>query len=140
MKLTENFTLEELTVTSTGLKNVPGTNEIVALQRLTLNVLQPVREMFGNPIRINSGYRSVSVNKAVGGSETSSHCKGEAADLSCDDNAELFRLLRDNFKFDQLIWEGGDDNQPAWVHVSFKVAGNRHQVLKMRNGKYEFMS
>lgn len=136
MQLTENFTLEELTATSTMLPNRPNDAQLYALKQLAVNVLQPLRDLYGKSIEVNSGFRSISVNLSVGGVSTSQHCKGEAADLSCDDNAAIFNLVRNNLEFDQLIWEGGNDVAPAWVHVSYKSSGNRHNVLKMRNGKY----
>lgn len=139
MKLTKNFSLEELTVTNVSAENEPSSIQIEALQRLADNVLQPLRDVYGFPIKVNSGFRSAVVNKKVGGSATSSHCKGEAADLSCANNAAIFHIIREQLTFDQLIWEGGDDKQPAWVHVSYREGNNRKQVLRMRNGKYELM-
>jgi hypothetical protein len=110
------------------------------LKALVLNVLQPVRELLGKPIRINSGFRSAAVNESVGGASTSQHCLGEAADLDCADNAQLFQLIRTHRPYDQLIWEGGNDLQPDWVHVSYKA--NRKEVLKMRvvGGKKKYES
>jgi hypothetical protein len=136
MQLTENFTLAELTITSTGLPNQPNTEQLGNLKALAKNVLQPLRNLYAQPIEVNSGFRSVSVNVSVGGVSTSQHCKGEAADLNCDDNTTLFNLIRSNLDFDQLIWEGGNDVAPAWVHVSYKSMGNRRNVLKMKSGKY----
>lgn len=131
MNLSKNFTLEELTVTSSGLPNVPTEMEIEKLTQLVNNILQPLLDMLGKPIKVNSGFRSLAVNKAIGGAATSQHCKGEAADIETDNNAELFSTIREHFSFDQLIWEGGNDSQPNWVHVSYKTEGNRMQVLKM---------
>lgn len=136
MKLGKYFTLDELIVTKTKYVNVPGVTERIALMQLVKNVLEPLREMLGEPITVNSGYRSPVVNKEIGGATNSQHVKGEAADIKCSDNAKLFRLIRENFVFDQLIWEAGDDNQPDWVHVSYKTQGNRCEVLKMKNKKY----
>lgn len=138
MKLSENFTLEEMCITGTGLENIPGKVEVQNLSELVKNVLQPLRNIAGS-IRINSGFRSQQVNKKVGGVPSSQHTTGEAADISGADNAKLFNIIREKFIFDQLIWEGGDDNQPKWVHVSYKSQGNREEVLKMRNGKYTRM-
>jgi len=129
MKITENFSLEELTVTSKPIPNVPNEQQIANLTALATHVLQPLRDMLGKPIKVNSAFRSVEVNKAVGGVPTSQHCSGEAADLDVADNAQLFQLIRNNFTFDQLIWEGGNDIQPAWVHVSYREGNNRKQVL-----------
>jgi len=134
MQLSKNFTLAELTKTSSHLPNIPTEKEIALLTVLAVNLLQPLRNLFGKPITVNSGFRSLAVNKELGGSSKplSQHCKGEAADLDTTDNAALFHLIRQSFPFDQLIWEGGNDLQPDWVHVSYKQKGNRKQVLRMR--------
>ena len=132
MKLSENFTLAELTVTSVNAPNIPNEEQIKNLQALVDNVLQPLRDLYGKPIRINSGFRSLEVNKKIKGAPKSQHLKGEAADISCENNALLFRLIRDSFDFDQLLWEKGNDIQPAWVHVSFSRTKNRKQILRIR--------
>jgi hypothetical protein len=136
-KLGKYFSLEELTVTHENLDNTPGQIEIQNLKELVKNILDPVREMYGFPICINSGFRTLAVNKAIGGATKpiSQHTKGEAADLDCADNARLFYLIRDHFNYDQLIWEEGSNLQPDWVHVSFKAQGNRNQILKFINKK-----
>lgn len=131
MNLSKNFALEELTVTHSGLSNEPDQEQIDNLTLLVNNVLQPARDSLGQPIRINSGFRSTVVNKAVGGVSTSQHCTGQAADIETADNAELFDLIRTSLSYDQLIWEGGNNEQPAWIHVSYKAEGNRQQTLKM---------
>lgn len=132
MNLSKNFTLEELTHTNSGLSNVPTDIEITKLTELVNNVLQPIRDRLGKPIKVNSGFRSLAVNKAAGGALPSQHCKGEAADIEAEDNAELFHTIREYVPFDQLIWEGGNETQPDWVHVSYKMEGNRTQVLQMK--------
>lgn len=139
MRLSENFTLDELTVTGTGLLNVPTPGELDNLKLLVEHVLQPLREAYGQPIRVTSGFRSMAVNASVGGAATSQHTKGEAVDLVCRDNAAIFRIIRDRLPFDQLIWEKGDDMEPDWVHVSYKPFGGRREVLRFKNGKYEHM-
>lgn len=133
-KIGKYFSVEELTVTDTGLPNQPATSELVNLRNLVESVLDPAREKIGIPIKVNSGYRCPAVNAhtIVRGAKTSQHLKGEAADLDCLDNAKLFNIIADNFLFDQLIWEGGDDKQPDWVHVSYTTQGNRSEVLRMR--------
>lgn len=136
MILSKNFTLEELTVTNSKLPNKPNEEQIQSLKNLVKNVLQPLRDIYGKPIKVNSGFRSFAVNKTIGGATTSQHCKGEAADLDCTDNSELFSIIREHLDFDQLIWESGDDIQPNWVHVSYKPKGNRKEVLRMKDGKY----
>jgi len=133
MKLSNDFTLEMLTATNSHLLNVPTEKDIAKLTLLVQQVLQPLLIKFGKPIHINSGYRSLQVNKEQGGSliPISQHCKGEAVDITTKDNAKLFHMIRFCFDFDQLIWEGGNDTQPAWVHVSYKATKNRKMVLKM---------
>lgn len=124
------FTISELCRISVKITNEPSQNERLALAELINNVLDPAREELGAPITVNSGYRCKAVNAAVGGASTSQHLKGEAADLDCSDNAKLFEIIRDTLVFDQLIWEFGNDEAPAWVHVSYKTQGNRGEVLK----------
>lgn len=133
MKLTSHFTLEEMTVTTTGLPNVPTAYQVENLKLLCENVLEKAREMYGGPITVTSGFRSQAVNshKDVKGATNSQHTSGEAADIKCADNAKLFRLIRTKLKFDQLIWEKGNDLQPQWIHVSFKRFGNRGQVFRI---------
>ena len=128
----KHFTLEELTHTNSGLKNVPEAIQVMRLNQLVDNILDPLRELYGKPITINSGYRSLSVNNKIGGAATSQHCKGEAADIDSENNALLFKLIRDNFTFDQLI----NENNFAWVHVSFHKEKNRGEILEFKNGKY----
>jgi len=92
-------------------------------------VFEPLRANFGVPIKINSGFRSLAVNKRLGGSsKTSQHMKGEALDLHI--GSKEFHFIKDNLDFDQLIWEMGNATEPQWVHVSYKKAGNRKQVLR----------
>ena len=139
MILTKNFTLEEMCASDTarrlGIINTPGEVEVENLQALCENVLQPLRDSIGRPIAINSGYRSVALNRAVGGSMKSQHLKGEAADLS--GASGLLRpmfaaIIEEGLPFDQLIWEN------TWVHLSYSRVGNRGQILRYhpaRNGK-----
>ena len=137
-KLGKYFSLEELTVTHENLENNPGPTELLKLKELVKNILDPLREMINEPIAVNSGFRTLAVNKAIGGAlkPISQHTKGEAADIECFDNANMFQVIREHFQFDQLIWEKGNDRQPDWVHVSFKSEGNRNQILKFKNGEY----
>jgi zinc D-Ala-D-Ala carboxypeptidase len=137
-KLGKYFSLEELTVTNENLDNTPGPTARKNLKELVDNLLDPLREMINEPIAVNSGFRTLAVNKAIGGAlkPISQHTKGEAADIECFDNAKLFQVIREHFQFDQLIWEKGNDRQPDWVHVSYKANGNRNQILKYKNGKY----
>jgi zinc D-Ala-D-Ala carboxypeptidase len=145
VRLSKNFTLGELTKSQTairrGIDNTPSLAAIDYLQGLVDNVLQPVRDHFGKPVDISSGYRSPQLNVAIGGSPTSHHCLGMAADFEIMgmDNKELAQWVRDNLKFTQLILEfytDGDTNS-GWVHVGYDPKDLKCQVLRARkvNGK-----
>lgn len=129
------FTLSELCQTSTGIYNVPTIEVAERLEYLVDEVLDPAREYIGCPITVNSGYRSQAVNARVGGSSTSQHVKGEAADVSCAYNGKLFEYILNNHTFDQLIWERGTRDNPQWVHVSLTRGNNRQQVLYTPDGR-----
>jgi len=97
-------------------------------------VFQRCRDYFGKPLKVNSGYRSLAVNKDVKGDKKSQHLKGQALDLTFGnraDNKKLFEYIRKNLIFDQVIYEGGNDEGPDWVHVSYNSALNRRSVMKM---------
>lgn len=136
MQLSKDFSLTEFTRSKTAIKkdidNTPNPKEQKAIQHLVDTVLQPVRNQIGMVITISSGYRSKELNAIIGGANGSQHCKGEAADLECIDNAKLFNHIRANCQFDQLIWEFGDTNQPDWVHVSAVEGKNRREVLRAK--------
>ena len=131
------FTYKELsksqTATNCGLTNYPGEVEKKNLTALVDNVLDPARELFGSPIMVNSGYRNPQINSLIGGASGSQHCKGQAVDIQTAGdkrNKELFEILK-QFDFDQLIWEFGDDENPDWIHISYKSQEeNRNQVLR----------
>lgn len=138
MTLSKNLLLSEMLRSESakrkGIKNIPTTEHIENMKALAINVFQKVRDYFGIPIHISSGYRSKELNKAVGGSQTSQHSKGEAMDIDMDNtsitNAQIFHYIKDNLEFDQLIWEFGTSKKPDWVHVSFVRKGkNRKQIL-----------
>lgn len=128
--ISKYFTYEELTRTNTGLLNVPNAEQLRNLQELVTNVLDPVREMYGKPIKVNSGFRSILVNsdKRVRGAKNSDHLKGTAADLDCDSNSLLYKLIRDNFKFKQLI----NEHNFSWVHVSYDHDNLKCQQLTIK--------
>ena len=117
-------------------KNIPNADQLSAMRYIATRVFGPVREFVGGALYVSSFFRSAMVNKAIGGSTTSQHCKGEAIDIDCDvfgngTNKEVFEYIKENLPFDQLIWEFGDSNNPAWVHVSLRRDNrNRGQVLK----------
>ena len=139
MKLSKNLALVEVTRSETakrrGISNMPTPEHIENFKLLAEKVFQPIREHFGVPIHISSGYRSKALNTAIGGSLTSQHCSGEAIDIDMDGtsvtNAQIFNYIKDNLSFDQLIWEFGTDSNPNWVHVSYESTGKqRKQILK----------
>lgn len=147
MKLSKNLSLREATRSKTaarlGLKNEPDTPQITNLKLLAEHVFQPLRDNFGVPIYVSSGYRSPKLNSAIGGSNTSQHCQGRALDLDADvfgeiSNADIFHYIKECLDFDQLIWEFGDDSNPDWVHVSYNSpTENRGRVMKAyRDPKY----
>jgi len=152
MKLSKNLTLEEVTNSLTakrlGINNQPTPEHLENLKSLAQNIFQPIREHFGKPINVSSGYRSKELNEATpGASKTSQHSKGEALDLDQDSmntkitNKMVFDFIKDNLEFDQLIWEFGTDQNPDWVHVSYKSKGSqRKQILKAVrvNGKTKY--
>ena len=111
------------TATRRGIDNTPDEEQQINMELLALKVFEPLREWVSGPIRVNSFFRSVKLNKAIGGSKSSQHCKGQAIDIddtSCHKtNAEMFRFINDELEFDQMIWEFGDDENPNWVHISW---------------------
>lgn len=136
MNLSTNFTLEELCA-STKAKELQIINQVTdavhlqALKALAKEVLQPIRDLHGGPVTVNSGYRQLALNKALGGSPTSQHPKGEAADITVGspaDNKDLFeRIAKSDIPYDQLICEFGGE----WLHVSHRLHGlQRRQVLE----------
>jgi hypothetical protein len=145
MNLTKNFTLSELTKSETalrkGLNNEPTQETISALQLLAVTVLQPIRDHYAKGVKVNSGYRSPEVNASVGGSKTSDHCKGQAADIEIPGvaNKDLAIYIRDNLTYTQLILEGYKEGVPdsGWVHVSYDPSNLKKQVMtaKFVNGK-----
>jgi hypothetical protein len=140
MKLSNNLDLSEVTRSESakrnGISNMPTPEHIENFKVLAEKIFQPIREHFGVPIHISSGYRSKELNAKIGGSATSQHCKGEAIDIDMDGstngvtNKMVFDYIKDNLPFDQLIWEFGNDHNCDWVHVSYNKQKQRKQVLK----------
>jgi len=137
MNLSANFSLHELTKSETALRmgfdNTPDDEATENLRLLCEKVLQPVRDHFGKGVKVNSAYRSPESNAAVGGSKTSDHCKGMAADIEIPGvaNAELAQWIMDNLDYTQLILEFYTPGIPdsGWVHVSFDPANLKNQEL-----------
>jgi hypothetical protein len=148
-QLTKNFSLHELTKSETavrnGMDNSPDQTAISNLQVLAVHVLQPVRDHFAKGVHINSGFRHPDVNAKVGGSRTSDHCKGMAADLEIPGvpNAELAEWVKNNLEFTQLILEFYTPGIPdsGWVHVSYDPANLKKQVMTAtkQNGKTVYL-
>jgi zinc D-Ala-D-Ala carboxypeptidase len=144
MKVSKHLSLAELTHSDTAIKlgivNQPNQLQLANLVRLAEKVFEPTREHFKVPIYISSGYRIMNLNQAVKGSITSQHCSGEAIDIDQKGgkvtNKMIFDFIKDNLKFDQLIYEFGTKDNPDWVHVSYSDK-NRNQVLRAKrvNGK-----
>ena len=135
--LTKHFTLEEFSHSSTakarGIDNTVPKQLVPALRNLCERVLEPLRERVKEPVIISSGYRCPALNKAVGGTNTSQHMKGEACDIYMEDKEKLrkwFAILLDG-DFDQLIFERNRRTDRCWIHVSCKpdTSLNRHQVI-----------
>ena len=138
MQLSENLSLAEVIRSETakrkGVSNMPTPEHIENFKLLATKIFQPIREHFGKPIHISSGYRSAELNKAIGGASSSQHCTGEAIDIDMDGtsitNAQIFEFIKNNLEFDQLIWEFGTKSNPDWVHVSYESTGKqRKQIL-----------
>jgi hypothetical protein len=149
MNLTKNFTLAEMTKSETALRhdmdNTPGEAEIASLKLLCEKVLQPIRDHYGKGVKVNSGFRHPEVNAKVGGSKTSDHCRGQAADIEIPGvaNAELAKWIVDNLDFRQVILEFYTPGIPdsGWVHVSYVAEDNKKQVLTAtkRDGKTVYL-
>jgi hypothetical protein len=131
---------ESYTAKRKGIENIPNEYQLTNMVGVAENVFEPLRDWVGGPIKINSFFRSVDLNKAIGGSSKSQHCQGRAIDI--DDvyghktNAEMYKYIKNNLDFDQLIWEFGTDDNPDWLHVSYVSADeNRRRCLKAEKQK-----
>jgi hypothetical protein len=149
MQLTNNFSLAEMVKSDTALRhdmdNTPGETEIANLKTLCEKVLQPVRDHFQTGVKVNSGFRHPEVNAKVGGSKTSDHCKGQAADIEIPGiaNADLAVWIMDNLNYTQLILEFYTPGVPdsGWVHVSYDPANLKKEILTAtkQNGKTVYL-
>jgi hypothetical protein len=150
MKISTHLNLAEVTRSDSakrhGIDNTPNAEHLENFKLLAEKVFEPIRLHFKEPIFISSGYRSKALNDFIGGSASSQHCKGQAIDIDMDGstngvtNKMVYDYIKDNLKFDQLIWEFGDDTNPDWVHVSYNEGKNRNQKLKAikSNGKTSY--
>lgn len=146
MKISKYVSYEESIKSQTaerkGINNQPDTEQTENMKYVAKNVFDKVREYIGGPLYVSSFFRCPALNKAIGGSSTSQHMKGEAIDIDHPKlNKKVFDYIRKNLEFDQLIWEFGDDDSPAWVHVSLRRDGkNKKEVLiaYSENGKTKY--
>ena len=153
MKISKYLTYEEVVKSNTALRksirNVPNRNQLNNIVLWAKNIFDPVRVFVGAPLGCNSIFRSVKLNRTIGGSSTSQHCanNGAAGDIDCKvynhlTNKEIFNYIKDNLDFDQLISEFETNREPNWVHVSYvSKEKNRNQVLisyKNKNNKTKY--
>ena len=145
-KISDNFSFEELIHSAYAEKyhisNLPSKEEHKCLIRLAETILQPIRDSFGLPIKITSGYRSLRVNSAVGGSRTSQHVKGEAADITSSDNKKLMTLITCLIKDGKIeVGQVINEFDYSWIHISLPTSKHHNEVLKAiktkKGTKYE---
>ena len=138
--------VHSITAIRKGIDNEPNKEQLANMKLVANNVFEPLRVFINGPIKVNSFFRSPDLNKAIGGSTKSQHCKGQAIDI--DDtygkatNAEMYWWIKENLDFDQMIWEFGNNDNPDWVHVSYVSPDkNRNRCLKAyrENGKTKYM-
>ncbi|MXO64841.1 D-Ala-D-Ala carboxypeptidase family metallohydrolase [Altericroceibacterium endophyticum] len=144
MQLSRSFTLSEFTTSQTAtrqsLDNTPPDWVIRNLRALCENVLQPLRDYYARPVVISSGYRSPAVNRAVGGSSSSQHTKGQAADFEIPgiSNVEVARWMQKRLNYDQLILEFHTPGEPnsGWIHVSWRPDYRNQELTAQRVRKW----
>tara|TARA_R110002051_G_scaffold30218_1_gene69988 strand:- start:2483 stop:2941 length:459 start_codon:yes stop_codon:yes gene_type:complete len=149
MKISTHISKKEgirsITALRLGIDNTPGDTELQNMKLIAEKVFEPLRDFVDGPIRINSMFRSQDLNRAIGGSRKSQHCKGQAIDI--DDtfgvmpNSSMFNWIKQNLSYDQLIWEFGTQDNPDWVHVSYvNPESNRNRCLQAyrENGKTKY--
>jgi len=140
MKLSTNFTLEELTISQTALRNnidnTPNKEEIENLKRLCINILQPLRDDFELPLVVSSGFRSKELSSLVGSKITSQHCSGCAADFIIPgvNNKKVFKHIVENLPMDQAILEYYTEENGGWIHVSYVPNGRGQALTKDKEG------
>ena len=139
MKISDHITYAEAIHSNTakrrGIDNTPNEIQVLSMKLLADKIFEPLREWVGGPIKVNSFFRSITLNEAIGGVASSQHCKGQAIDI--DDvygrktNADMYHWIQMNLDYDQMIWEFGTDVQPNWIHISYvSKEENRNKCLK----------
>ena len=149
-KISKHISYKEGVYSTTALRrniaNNPNEEQLNNMKLIAEKIFEPLRAWVGGPIKINSFFRGADLNKAIGGSTRSQHCKGQAMDI--DDtfghktNAEMYYYIKDNLDFDQMIWEFGDNDNPDWVHISYvSPEENINRCLKAyrKDGKTKYM-
>ena len=147
--ISKHISYKEATHSATALRrdldNTPNDEQLKCMEEVAENLFEPLRKWVGGPIKVNSFFRGKAVNTAIGGARTSQHMKGQAIDI--DDtfgyktNAEMYHYIKDNLDFDQMIWEFGDDKNPAWVHISWVSHRPNRKKLTIaykENGKTKY--
>lgn len=145
MQISKHISFEEATKSETADKlgivnNNPNLSVIANMKKLAEKVFEPMREHFKSPIHISSMFRGLPLNNAIKGSLTSQHSSGQAMDIDMGakgkpSNSQIFYYVKDNLKFDQLIWEFGNSKEPDWVHISYAEGKNRGQVLRAKKNR-----
>ena len=139
MKISDHITYAEAIHSNaakrSGIDNTPNEIQVLSMKLLADKIFEPLREWVGGPIKVNSFFRSITLNEAIGGVASSQHCKGQAIDI--DDvygrktNADMYHWIQMNLDYDQMIWEFGTDVQPNWIHISYvSKEENRNKCLK----------
>ena len=138
--------VHSITAIRKGIDNEPNEEQLANMKLVANNLFEPLRVFINGPIKVNSFFRSPDLNKAIGGSTKSQHCKGQAIDI--DDTygkattAEMYWWIKENLDFDQMIWEFGSNDNPDWVHVSYVSPDkNRNRCIKAyrEDGKTKYM-
>lgn len=124
------------TATRKGINNTPTDAELINMQVVAVRIFDVVRDHFKTPLRVSSFYRCLKLNTAVGGAKNSQHKTGQAIDIQGTGNVSnkaIFEFIKNNLEFDQLIWEFGNETNPAWVHVSYvSKEKNRKQIITVK--------
>lgn len=137
MKLTENFTLDELTHSNVALvrkiDNTPDSDSLENLKKLATDILQPIRTKYGKPIYVSSGFRSEALNKYVGGVKTSQHRLGEAADITCRNNKELWDIIVNMINNNEIVvGQLIDEKNLSWIHISLPNNKNKNKIFSLK--------
>jgi len=146
--ISEHISYSEATKSNLAIKkridNTPDEEQLKNMKLVAEHVFEPTRKHFGKALFVTSFFRSEKLNKALGGSKTSQHMEGKAMDIDGDlsgiDNREIYKFIKENLEFDQIIIENADKNgKPAWIHVSYSEGNNRKQVFQKKKGSSKYI-